>query len=1073
MRTIGTKPGPRKCWQEAVFPALILAGLCAAGPSAEAQQPDLSRFTPAQAEIIRSVLSGPRSPMGGQVHGYVTAAGDGSAAVAVPFADAEVFLPTAAGEIQDKRLLCPADAEPPRWRAGAVAGLSDTGFGGVRYRVARRILWKIHAAVTGGCLRAAYCRQGRCLKLHAAVAGGETTIIASTLAAPLLHAAGDYFATPDGKAVYLAGNHTWTDGQNIGSTPFDFSAYLNLLQSEGANFIRLWHWESKIGGGTAPGNVGLLPYTQTADGKFDLTSFNQAYFDDLRSKVRAAGAKGMYVSLMLFNGFSVRANGSPVNPWLTNPLNAAENINGINGDPNNTGTGVDTQTLNIPSVWAIEQQYIAKVVQTVSDLPNVLFEVANETAGGDANFAWQNAVVDYIKQLEQSGGGLQHPVGITAFNWDNPPPGISAGDYVNSLLFQSHADWISPSAGSQYQSNPPDALGGKVVIADTDHIFGIGGNVNWVWQQFTRGNNVLSMDDLSGTGIAGTLPGFTPSAGQLAAEISDRFGIAETRQVATMVNLTGMTPSDALSSTGYALADPASGKYVVYAPNGGTFTVDLSGAAGKTLDIRWMNVGSGQLSAPTTMQGGSSQQNFSSPSGNSVLVLTPATLTVGHGSTFQFQSVAAAIAASASGDTIQIQAGNYVDDYAPTITHDLTIVGVGGQVQMIATAANPPPNKGILAIGAQGASPNVSVQNVTFRNTVISDSSGGNGAGIRYQGGNLTLIHDGFLNNQDGLLAASDPTGSITVNGCFFRHNGSGTGLTHNIDVNDVGTLTLEHSYFLDAVVGHEIKSRAENTIITNNVIADGATGTASYSVDLPNGGNAIIEHNVIEKGPNAQNPVIITTGEEGNIYASSSLTVSYNLILNDETAHSVTAVRNDTSETAQITGNKVWGLAPGQISSGPANVSGTVFLTTDPPRGPNFDPNVSAATLSAATRAAPLGFLGGQGSAGQPGYAASSGAATGGNGATVLDVAAGATVDASSAAPELFRITAGTGGSDQILNFRPGVNHLQLAGFGAGAEQAVLAGARDSSAGTAFTLTGGVQVTLAGVHGASARLFG
>ena len=134
-----------------------------------------------------------------------------------------------------------------------------------------------------------------------------------------------------------------------------------------------------------------------------------------------------------------------------------------------------------------------------------------------------------------------------------------------------------------------------------------------------------------------------------------------------------------------------------------------------------------------------------------------ATLTVGHGSTFQFQTIAAAIAASASGDTIQIQAGNYVDDYAPTITHDLTIVGVGGQVQMIATAANPPPNeKGILAIGAQGANPNVTVQNVTFRNTVISDNSGGNGAGIRYQGGDLTLIHDGFVNNQDGLLA--DPT---------------------------------------------------------------------------------------------------------------------------------------------------------------------------------------------------------------------------------------------------------------------------------------------------------------------------
>ena len=76
----------------------------------------------------------------------------------------------------------------------------------------------------------------------------------------------------------------------------------------------------------------------------------------------------------------------------------------------------------------------------------------------------------------------------------------------------------------------------------------------------------------------------------------------------------------------------------------------------------------------------------------------------------------------------------------------------------------------------------------------------------------------GFINNQDGLLAAPDPSGSITVNGCVFRHNGSGTGLTHNIYVNDVRTLTFENSRFLDALLGHEIKSRAENTIIKNNL---------------------------------------------------------------------------------------------------------------------------------------------------------------------------------------------------------------------------------------------------------------
>ena len=130
----------------------------------------------------------------------------------------------------------------------------------------------------------------------------------------------------------------------------------------------------------------------------------------------------------------------------------------------------------------------------------------------------------------------------------------------------------------------------------------------------------------------------------------------------------------------------------------------------------------------------------------------------------------------------------------------------------------------------------------------------------------------------------------------------------------------------------------------------------------------------------------------------------------------------------------------------------------------------MSAATLSAATNTARLGFIAGQDSAGQPGHAA---AARGRDGTKVIDVAAGATVNAGSGAPDLFRVTAGGGGNDLILNFRPGVDHLQLAGFGPGAEQAALAGAQDSWVGTTFKLAGGAQVTLAGVHGASAALFG
>jgi hypothetical protein len=79
--------------------------------------------------------------------------------------------------------------------------------------------------------------------------------------------------------------------------------------------------------------------------------------------------------------------------------------------------------------------------------------------------------------------------------------------------------------------------------------------------------------------------------------------------------------------------------------------------------------------------------------------------------------------------------------------------------------------------------------------------------------------------------------------------NGTGDGYTHNIYADEVGTLTIDGSYFHDAVMGHQIKSRADVLTIRNSRIADGPDGTVSYSIDLPNGGKAIIDNNTIVQG--------------------------------------------------------------------------------------------------------------------------------------------------------------------------------------------------------------------------------
>lgn len=294
-------------------------------------------------------------------------------------------------------------------------------------------------------------------------------------------------------------------------------------------------------------------------------------------------------------------------------------------------------------------------------------------------------------------------------------------------------------------------------------------------------------------------------------------------------------------------------------------------------------------------------------------------------------TLSAAVSAATGGETIEVSAGNYINDFPPPINVPLTIEGMGGMAHFSGTV--PVPNgKAILVTNTD-----VTLKNIELSGAVV-DPSSANGAGIRYQGGNLVLENCYVHDNQEGLLGGAYSSGSITVSDSEFARNGvtdpslsAGYGYTHNIYVGDIPLFTVNHSYFFSANVGHEIKSRALATQITDSVIADGASGTASYDIDLPNGAKATIQNNVIEKGPDAGNPVVISFGEEGGLHSSLSLSVSGNTVLNDLGA-SALFVRNDSAVTAELSGNSFYRMTASQIAgSGPVSVSGSILLTTEP----------------------------------------------------------------------------------------------------------------------------------------------
>jgi hypothetical protein len=419
-----------------------------------------------------------------------------------------------------------------------------------------------------------------------------------------------YFGDATGRAVLLTGSHTWNNLVDMGSTDpplaFDFDAYLRFLVRFNHNFIRLWSWETltwdtrkkSYGGVGAINHIAPHPWARTGPGvatdgkpKFDLTRFDPRYFDRLRERVKAAGSQGIYVSIMLFEGWALQfAPGA----WRGHPLNEANNVNGIDGDANGDGKGIEVHTLTSPKVTACQEAYVRKVVDTVNGLDNVLYEISNENH--TASTRWQYHMIDLLHEYEKT-KPKQHPVGMT-FQYRGGQ---------NRTLFDSPADWISPNPDGGYRDNPPACDGSKVILTDTDHLWGIGGNQAWVWKSFLRGLHPLFMDPYDGSVLGKRFdPRWQP--------IRQSLGYA--RSLAERINLAAMTPLSRLASTSYCLADPGT-EYVVYLPKGEAVTVDLGAAQGK-VQLEWFDPTRG-----TTHRGsgdGGGKRRFTAPfSGAAVL----------------------------------------------------------------------------------------------------------------------------------------------------------------------------------------------------------------------------------------------------------------------------------------------------------------------------------------------------------------------------------------------------------------------------------------------------------------------
>jgi len=224
---------------------------------------------------------------------------------------------------------------------------------------------------------------------------------------------------------------------------------------------------------------------------------------------------------------------------------------------------------------------VKRVIDTLNDLPNVLWIVSEEAP---PNSTWWNQHLIALARSYVAGKPLQHPIGYATL-----------ADLKDAPIINSDADWIAPEArisptASCGSGHPPC----KVNVNDSDHsYFGMWNdspqaNRNFFWINFTNGNQTLFMDPhvvyyprQKRNLCPSPVNGISSEPDPRWDNVRDTMGYI--RGYADRMNLAAMTPQGKLPSTGHVLASAhsANPEFLVYAPSGGSFTVDLSNSSGR------------------------------------------------------------------------------------------------------------------------------------------------------------------------------------------------------------------------------------------------------------------------------------------------------------------------------------------------------------------------------------------------------------------------------------------------------------------------------------------------------------
>lgn len=285
-----------------------------------------------------------------------------------------------------------------------------------------------------------------------------------------------------------------TSGEHYGALlnqAFDFERYLRTLAADGLNLTRIFsgiYYEHSAAFNITRNTLApeptdfICPWLKGEDGRYDLESWNGAYFDRLHRLMTVALELGIVVEFVFFCPFYKAAM------WELSPMHPANHIQSIGdvAEPNHCWTldGSD-------GLVAVQERLIEKIVGELNPYPNLYYEVCNEAYWRQQSLEWHHHMAAKISAA-QSGLPNRHLISwnvankaatvksppkdysVFNFHYANPPIAVAQNRELNLPIGDNETGFRGQGNRHYRKEAWEFLLAGGALFNHLDYSFAVG-----------------------------------------------------------------------------------------------------------------------------------------------------------------------------------------------------------------------------------------------------------------------------------------------------------------------------------------------------------------------------------------------------------------------------------------------------------------------------------------------------------------------------------------------------------------------------------------------------------------------